>query len=110
MKLLLMNFYLNFIQAAGISGLWDTIKTNWVAPLFFAAIAIFALMFIKDKAWTKLLSFAGIAAVVGVLIFAGEGLFGNSGTTKKLVEKEAKKIKTATIVSPVSDLPKLTQN
>lgn len=99
---------INFIVAAGLSGLWDTILKNWIGPIFIAAVAIFAIVFIKDRAWMKLLSFVGIAAVVGVLVFAGSTLFGSEGTTKKLIEKEAKKIDTATVVvSPLAGLPTL---
>lgn len=77
------------IQAAGLTDLWNTVLKNWVTPLFIAAVAVFAIMFIKDRAWMKLIGFVGIAAVVGVLVFAGGELFGSkdSGLTK--VAKDA---------------------
>lgn len=76
----------NFLLSgdSGLRGIWSDIRDNWVQPLFVAAVAVFALVFVKDRAWTKLIAFVGIAAVVGVLIFAGEDLFGSkdAGLTK----------------------------
>lgn len=68
----------------GLRGLWNTVLTDWITPLFIAMIAVFALFFIKDRAWMKLIGFVGIAAVVGVLVFAGADLFGgkDKGLTK----------------------------
>lgn len=76
-------------HAAGIDGLWTTILKDWITPIYLAAVAVFAIMFLKDRAWMKLIGFVGIAAVVGVLIFAGRTLFGgeNAGLTK--VAKDA---------------------
>lgn len=69
--------------AAGLTDLAKNIIDNWVAPVFLAAVAVFAIVFIKDRAWMKLIGFVGIAAVVGALIFATDTLFGNkdSGLT-----------------------------
>lgn len=66
-------------HALALGGLADTIIQQWIGPVFIVAIAVFAIIFIKDKAWMKLVSFVGIAAVVGVLIFAGPWLFGDGG-------------------------------
>ena len=74
-----MEPFLTELYAAGLTELWTTVQTNWIQPLFLAAVAVFALMLAKDKAWMKLISFVGIAAVVGVLIFAGDSLFGKDG-------------------------------
>lgn len=71
------------IVMQGLSGLWSTVLQNWITPLYIAAVAVFAIVFIKDRAWMKLISFVGIAAVVGVLVLAGAEIFGNkdSGLT-----------------------------
>ena len=86
------------IHAAGINELWTTVLRNWITPLYLAAIAVFAFIFLKDRAWMKLIGFVGIAAVVGVLIFAGGTLFGSesSGLTKVAVDA-AKEINTISI-------------
>lgn len=72
------------IFGTGLNRLWDNILKNWITPIFIAMVAIFALFFIKDRAWMKLIGFVGIAAIVGVLVFAGDDLFGgkNKGLTK----------------------------
>ncbi len=71
------------IFASGLQTLWNNVLSGWIGPIFFAAVAIFAIIFIKDQAWRKLIGFIGIAAIVGVLIFAGPALFGqNSGLTQ----------------------------
>lgn len=79
------------LHAAGLSELWTKILKNWITPLYIAAVAVFAIIFLKDRAWMKLIGFVGIAAVVGVLVFAGSEIFGgkNAGLTK--VAKNAAK-------------------
>lgn len=87
------------IHAAGIDGLWTTILNDWITPIYLAAVAVFAIIFLKDRAWMKLIGFVGIAAVVGVLVFAGKALFGgeNKGLTK-VAGDAAKQINT--VVGP----------
>ena len=80
-----MNELLNAaLVGAGLGNLWTGLRDNWLGPLFLGAVAIFAIMFIKDRAWTKLIAFVGIAAIVGVLIFAGAQLFGPNGSLTKV--------------------------
>lgn len=88
-----MNAFLaTVIPAAGLSELWTTILQGWVGPIFLAAIAIFAIVFLKDRAWMKLISFVGIAAVVAVLIYAGPVLFGDGGTFQSVAENAATQV------------------
>lgn len=63
-----------------MDALTTTIIQQWIGPLVIAAIAVFALIFLKDRAWMKLISFVGIAAVVAVLVYAGPALFGSTGS------------------------------
>lgn len=92
---ILNNLTLIEFQAAGINELWNTVLTNWITPLYLAAIAVFAFIFLKDRAWMKLIGFVGIAAVVGVLIFAGGALFGSSDSgLTKVAADAAKEINT----------------
>lgn len=79
------------IPAAGLNDLWTNILTNWLTPIYLAAVAIFAIVFLKDRAWMKLVAFVGIAAVVGVLIFAGKELFGSKDTGLTGVANKASK-------------------
>jgi len=88
-----MNAFLaTVIPAAGLNELWNTVLSGWIGPLFIAAVAVFALFFIKDRSWTKLIGFVGIAAVVGVLIFAGPALFGDGGALQSVAEDAATQV------------------
>lgn len=101
MKHELLNMYSTIYAAGGggLNSLWDTIKSDWLGPIYFAAIACFALVFIKDRAWMKLLTFIGVAAIVGVLIFMGEDFFGNNGQLTKAADKQGKNINTIALMA-----------
>jgi len=83
------------MHAAGLTDLWGKVLKNWITPLYIAAVAVFAIIFLKDRAWMKLIGFVGIAAVVGVLVFAGSEIFGqkNKGLTG-VAKKAATEINT----------------
>ena len=92
---ILQTFMLQAVVFAegGLQDLQDTIINNWLGPVFIVAVAAFAIVFIKDRAWMKLLGFVGIAAIVGVLIFAGDAFFGDEGSLKGTAEGLAEDIK-----------------
>lgn len=63
-----------------MNALTQEIIQNWIGPLVLAGIAVFAIIFLKDRAWMKLISFVGIAAVVALLVYGGPALFGSNGS------------------------------
>lgn len=67
------------IIGAGLMELWNGILANCITPVYLAAIAIGAFMFIRSQQLTKLILFMVVAAIVGVLIFGGKALFGDGG-------------------------------
>lgn len=77
----MVNIY-SLLDVVALSNLSNTIIKDWVGPLLLAAIAVFAVVFIKDRAWMKLISFVGLAAVVAVLVYGGDAFFGESGIFK----------------------------
>lgn len=85
--------------AAGLVDLWNNVLRYWITPIYVAAVAVFALVFMKNRSWTQIIGFVGIAAIVGVLIFAGGDLFGgkDKGITGA-ANKVAKDINT--VVAP----------
>jgi hypothetical protein len=83
---------LNLVNAVALSGLSNNIIQQWVGPLVLAGIAVFAIIFLKDRAWMKLISFVGIAAIVAVLVYAGPALFGSGGTLTKTGTDLAKQV------------------
>lgn len=80
-------------MTGGLQGLWTQALTNWIGPIFIAAVAVFAIVFIKDRAWMKLIGFVGIAAVVGVLVWSGTAFFGSTGSLTTVASNAAKTIK-----------------
>lgn len=80
---------------SGLTNLWDGILNNWITPVYLAAVAIGAFMFIRSQQLTKLIMFLVVAAIVGVLIFGGRALFGDGGQSKgftKMFEATGNKV------------------
>lgn len=82
-----------FTLLLGLGDLANKIIDDWIGPVFIVAVAAFALIFIKDRAWMKLIGFVGIAAIVGVLIFLGDNFFGESGSLTGVADNAARQIK-----------------
>ena len=67
------------VLAQGLAGLQEKAINNWIGPAFLLGVAGISIIFIKDRAWMKLLGFLGIAAIVGMVIYFGSQLFGKDG-------------------------------
>ena len=85
------------IYGSGLSNLQNTVLNNWIQPIFLVAIAVFAIIFIKDRAWMKLIGFIGIAAVVAIPVFMGETFFGSDGKLSGVAEDAASQINAVNI-------------
>lgn len=85
------------LAQGGLNSLWSNLLTGWVGPIFIAAVAVFAIVFIKDRAWMKLVSFVGIAAIVGLLVFFGSDLFGKGGKFTSVAKNQANQINTVVV-------------
>lgn len=70
------------IVAKGLGGLQKDAIKYWIGPVFILAVAGMSIVFLKDRAWMKLISFLGIAAIVGILVFNGSDWFGDTGKLK----------------------------
>lgn len=77
----------------GLTGLWNNIRDGWLLPIYLCAIAVFAFVFIKNQAWMKLIGFIGIAAVVGILVFAGASFFGPNGSLTGVAKDAASEVR-----------------
>lgn len=91
----------NTLILAGLTGVRDVLVNDWVGPGYVIAIGIVSLLFIKDRAWMKLFSFLGIAAVVAIPIFLGDQLFSESGGVVSSGKRIADQINTVDVVSPI---------
>lgn len=89
----------SLIIGAGLQGLADNLISGWIGPVFILAVAAFSVMFIKDRAWMKLLGFVGIAAIVGVLVFFGDSYFGQKGKLSGVAKGQADQISNDIYVS-----------
>lgn len=76
-----MNFtnYEMINAIAGLGGVTDMAINDWIAPAFFLVVAGFAIKFVIQRQFRELAAFLVIAAIVGLLIFNGDGLFGEGG-------------------------------
>lgn len=78
------------VLGKGLADLWSGVLANWITPVYLAAVAVGAFMFIRSQQLTKLIMFLVVAAIVGVLIFAGDTLFGQNGQGGALTNMFAK--------------------
>lgn len=93
-QLMVHNSELLQIYGSGLTTLQDTVINNWIQPIFLVAIAVFAIIFIKDRAWMKLIGFVGIAAVVSIPVFMGDTFFGSDGGLSQVASSAAEQINT----------------
>lgn len=69
---------------AGLGSLQKSLVSNWIGPAFFIIVAGFAIKFIISRQFRELAGFLGIAAVVALLVFNANGLFGTNGIFYKI--------------------------
>lgn len=91
---MIQNLTQNLVFNAGLNGLMETLKNNWIGPVFFIIVAAVSITFLLQREIRKLLVFVVIAALVGVLIYFGADLFGQNGSLTNFAKKEASNINT----------------
>lgn len=90
-----MDMYVILFKGGGLKGIQDNLISNWIGPAFFILVAVFAIYFVKEQQFRRLIAFVGIAIIVGILIFYGDKLFGKDG---KLVEEGKNTLNVQTIL------------
>ena len=75
-----------FLANAGLGNLQQTLVSNWIGPAFFIVVAGFAIKFIILRRFRELAGFLAIAAVVALLVFNADGLFGSGGIFYKIAK------------------------
>lgn len=68
-----------FLAEPGLGNLQESLVSNWIGPAFFIVVAGFAIKFIISRQFRELAGFLAIAAVVALLVFNADGLFGSGG-------------------------------
>lgn len=76
----------------GLGRIFNTFIDDWLVWIYLGGVAVFSLVFLKDRAWMKLLGFVAIAAVVGLLMFAGESIFGPGGAFTDIASDAANEV------------------
>ena len=66
-------------ENGGLGELKNNLIKDWIGPIYLLVVAVVGILIAKEREFRKLAAFLGIAALVGVLVFAGSQLFGNKG-------------------------------
>lgn len=81
---------INFLT--GLGGLQHSLISNWIGPIFILVVAGVSLKFLISRQIRELLIFIVIAAIVGLLIYAGGSMFGKSGKLKQGAQSVANNV------------------
>lgn len=77
------------LASPGLGGIQDNLVSNWLGPALFIIIAGVSIKFILNRQFRELAGFLMIAAVVALLVFNADGLFGENGVFYTISEKFA---------------------
>ena len=78
------NILLLLSSAKGVQGVSNELITKWIGPAFLLLVAALSIKFVVQRQFRELAGFLVISAVVAVLIFAGDYIFGSGGVFTKL--------------------------
>lgn len=78
----------------GLGNLQSDLIANWIGPAFFIVIAFVAIKFVISRQFRELAGLLGIAAVVGLLVFGGNDLFGETGIFTTIARGFSQKLDT----------------
>lgn len=80
---------MNLFFAEGLMTLYEKFVENWLGPIYLITVAIFSVVFLKDRKFRELFSFIAIATIVAVLIFFTKEFFSKKGKITSAVQKAA---------------------
>lgn len=81
-----MNLLLFLAADPGLKGVQTNLISNWIGPAFFIVVGALALKFIISRQFRELAGFLGIAAVVALIVFNTDKLFGEKGIFTKIAD------------------------
>lgn len=79
-------------SSGGINKLQGMLISDWIGPAFLLVVAALSIKFVVQRQFRELATFLVIAAIVAVLIFAGEQVFGSGGWFTNLGKSAAELI------------------
>lgn len=94
----MLNIMTNELVLLGIRGLQKTVINDWIGPAFFIILAAVAIMLVVGRKLREGLILGVVAVLVGIYVFAGESLFGQSGNLTGAGQKIADKVNTVNTV------------
>lgn len=83
---------MNILLSGGVTALMDWLLSSWIGPIFFVVVAAVSITFLINRQFRMLWQFVAIAAVIGLLIFAGPWLFGSDGVFTNVGKDAGEKI------------------
>lgn len=90
LQLAIMNLIFAASGGGGLSDIYKKFVEDWAGPAFLIIIVVVAIPMIKERQFRNLLIFLVFAAVIGVIVFYGEDIFGKdkgiTNATKGLVD------------------------
>lgn len=89
-----------------LNGLLQTATTGWIGPVFLIIVAGVSITFLIRREIRQLLIFLVIAAIVGLLVYGGQALFGQQGNLKNAANTVANNVNVIvpTLTSHVSSV------
>lgn len=88
---MLINSIMNLAAggSGGLQAIYNGARSTWLAPVFFIAVGMIAVTFLRNQQFTKLIVFLVLAAIIGCLIFFAPELFGDNGAISKMFKNAA---------------------
>jgi hypothetical protein len=80
---------MNLFFAEGLMTLYEKFVDNWLGPIYLITVAIFSVVFLKDRKFRELFSFIAIATIVAILIFFTKTFFSKEGKITTAVKSAA---------------------
>lgn len=81
-----MDLLLFLASDPGLNRVQTNLVSNWIGPALFIVVGAIAIKFIISRQFRELAGFLGIAAVVALIIFNTDRLFGQRGIFTKIAD------------------------
>lgn len=90
----------------GLAGVQNNLVSNWVGPAFLIVVAVIAVKFVVSRQFRELAGFLAIAAIVALLVFNADSLFGSEGIFKNIADSFARLIGGGSSGDTASSVPR----
>lgn len=77
------------VIAAGLSGLVDMFRDDWIGPAVVGIIMVLAVILLFKREFRGLFGLVALAIIVSLLVFSGDDLFGSKDATLTSIGDDA---------------------